>query len=291
MFSFKPITAFDYELFSRYLDINKFINSEYNFTTWFTWGHVLKIEHTIIEECLCVKGVSYGEEYFYLPLGEKEQIKKALLRLIGYCDGRQPLVLMSMSDDMVKLIEEFGLMQDFEHTDRREFYDYVYKHEKLITLSGKKLHGKRNHYNYFVSNFESSMEDITDDNLEECKKMINEMVQERSITVNDELNVTMNSLLYRKELRLMGGVLMVDGKVAGVILAENFYGMVIIHIAKSNTNIRGAAVALFKMFLEKYFSDCEYVNFTDDMGLEGLRQAKLSYAPDYFIEKCSLKGK
>ena len=32
--------------------------------------------------------------------------------------------------------------------------DYVYESEKLCTLSGKKLHGKRNHINKFKATYE-----------------------------------------------------------------------------------------------------------------------------------------
>jgi hypothetical protein len=74
---------------------------------------------------------------------------------------------------------------------------------------------------------------------------------------------------------------------AGVIIAQNHHGTALIHIAKADVEIRGASVALFAYFLRENLTECEYVNFMEDMGIEGLRQMKESYYPEFLIEKFS----
>ena len=41
----------------------------------------------------------------------------------------------------------------------------------------------------------------------------------------------------------------------------------------------------FARYLRQKFPELQYLNREDDMGLEGLRKAKLSYQPHHFAEK------
>lgn len=60
------------------------------------------------------------------------------------------------------------------------------------------------------------------------------------------------------------------------------------HVEKANPEIRGLYTAINKLFLENEFPDVEFVNREEDLGLEGLRQAKLSYKPIKLVEKYTL---
>ena len=58
-----------------------------------------------------------------------------------------------------------------------------------------------------------------------------------------------------------------------------------IHIEKANPDIRGLYPLINQQFLLHEFLEAEVVNREDDMGLEGLRKAKLSYEPIGFANK------
>ena len=62
----------------------------------------------------------------------------------------------------------------------------------------------------------------------------------------------------------------------------------VVHVEKANPEIRGLYTAINKLFLENEFPDVEFVNREEDLGLEGLRQAKLSYKPIKLVEKYTL---
>ena len=94
----------------------------------------------------------------------------------------------------------------------RDEADYVYETEKLSTLAGKKLHGKRNHINKFKSLYEDwNYETLSDDNVEECFQMAlkwrNQNGCEEDKEKNAEMCVTLNALRLFQELGMVGGVL------------------------------------------------------------------------------------
>jgi len=289
MLSFKKVTMDDKDLITQYLDINKFKNSEYNFTTIMAWQFVYETHYTITNDCMILKGFEGDRAYFYFPLGKPEDIRLALHSLMEHCKALNiPFALINASAEMLAILEEISMLHLFEVDCRRDAADYVYKHEKLVTLSGKKLHGKKNHLNFFNNNYESILVPIDDSNIEACEELLKAEIAERSTRPYEELNSTFMALRYRDEFELTARALFADGNLAGVILAERHHEFALIQIAKANIAYRGASVALFQKFLAENFLDCEYVNFMEDLGLEGLRRAKLSYDPEFLVEKCIL---
>jgi len=82
----------------------------------------------------------------------------------------------------------------------------------------------------------------------------------------------------------------VDGKLEAFSLGEYLNSnMALIHVEKANPDIRGLYPFINQQFLVSEFSDVEFVNREEDMGIEGLRKAKLSYHPIRFVEKYSVK--
>lgn len=84
----------------------------------------------------------------------------------------------------------------------------------------------------------------------------------------------------------LGGMLLVDNKVVAVTFGEALnQDTVVIHIEKANTDFRGAYQAINRHYLQNHWSDYTYVNRQQDLGIEGLRKAKMSYHPLRLVEK------
>jgi len=287
----KPFALADRTHIEKYLKINDYINSEYSFVTWYGWQGLFSHRHSIVENCLCVFGKTPsrenepGLEFVNFPLGEKNDVKRALLYLLEYFSKKgKRLTLMSVSNLMLNTLEEIDLIDYFTVERERDREDYIVPRENFITLTGKKLHTKRNHYNFFVDNYNAEIIPITESLIPECQTMLSDIIEDRSISPNAELSVTNVLLKQRDALGLKGGVLFADSKAIGVILGECRGDNSIIHIAKADVNYRGASVALFKLFLEGHFATCPHVNLMDDMGIEGLRRSKQGWRPEYMAE-------
>ena len=288
----KAITIDDKAIFETYLKINEYHNSEYNFTTLFAWQEAYKIKYTILHNCLCIFGEDQGEEYAYFPLGEKHDVSKALCCIFKYFKEKDRVFrLISLSEKMLCFLREKKLEEQFDILPQRGFFDYIYKREKLVTFSGKKLNAKRNHLNYFYNNYKYEFMDITNENEAACQEKLSDLIFSRSLDSQAEFIATMKILKNRETIGLIGKVLYVQGEIVGIILGQYHHGMALIEIAKADIDYRGASVALFQLFLKDNLTDCEEVNLMEDLGLEGLRKVKLSYKPEYLIEKFSLIAK
>ena len=84
----------------------------------------------------------------------------------------------------------------------------------------------------------------------------------------------------------MGGVY-IDGNLEAFTIGSYNVRekMAIIHIEKANPEIRGLYQFINQQFLINEFPDAVLVNREDDLGLEGLRKAKMSYNPVGFARK------
>ena len=114
---------------------------------------------------------------------------------------------------------------------------------------------------------------------------------------NDEYNrvdyelMGIQSVLKNCELLKfqMGGVF-IDGKLEAFSIGsysqaeETAY----IHVEKANYEIRGLYAFINQQFLIHAFPQALKVNREDDMGLEGLRKAKLSYQPINLVKKYNI---
>ena len=58
-----------------------------------------------------------------------------------------------------------------------------------------------------------------------------------------------------------------------------------IHIEKADTHYNGIYAGINNCFAKAAAADYKYINREEDMGIDGLRQAKLSYHPAFLLEK------
>ena len=87
---------------------------------------------------------------------------------------------------------------------------------------------------------------------------------------------------------LLGAVLRVDGVIVAYCLAARTCDDTVeVMVEKADYSFDGAYQMINKSFAELVSGDVKYLNREDDMGLPGLRKAKLSYYPAMLIEKYS----
>ncbi len=129
---------------------------------------------------------------------------------------------------------------------------------------------------------------ITGDMMGECVDVYNEWLSEKSPdeTDNMELCAIKTLLMHMDVLGIRGGGIRIDGKLAAFTLGQKMDdNMAVVHIEKADNEIMGLYTVINNQFVQHELTDVKFINREEDMGMEGLRKAKLSYYPAYMIDK------
>ena len=289
---FKRAQLEDKEIITRYFTNHTSRSCERTFANVFLWSRKYPVTWAIVEQALVFKSEDEEHLEFAFPAGEPENVKKALEVLMQYSAQRNvPFQMYNVTPEYYAQLEEWypGRFQ-IEYV--RDDADYVYESEKLATLSGKKLHGKRNHINKFKATYEGrwSYEKMTRDNVEDCFQMALKWREENGCEEDSEkrseMCVTLNSLRLLEELELTGGVLRIDDEVVAFTIGEPICkDTFVVHIEKAFADVQGAYPMINQQFVEHECMNYRYINREEDTGSEGLRKAKLSYRPAFMVEK------
>ena len=176
----------------------------------------------------------------------------------------------------------------------RDNADYIYEREKLVSLVGKKLHGKRNHIKRFQDqNPGWRYESLRDDNIEACIEMAQEWCRRNCCTGDDgkkeELHLVIRALKNYKTLHMKGGLLRNETGVIAFTLGSPIGPDTFdVCFEKAFSEIQGAYPMINQQFVAHELQEYRYVNREEDLGVPGLRKAKLSYDPDILLEKGSV---
>lgn len=291
---FKKPEMEDRELLHSYFKKYPSRSCEKTFVNTYLWARFYGVTYAIIENTLVFKTNTYGLSFSY-PIGKASDVKLAIEVLKEYAEGLgEPFVLYHVTETQFMQLDGW-YPERFELIYNRDIADYVYESEKLATLSGKKLHAKRNHINKFKATHENwSYETMSEDNLEDCFQMALNWRKENGCEDDEEKNaemcVTLNSLRLFKELELVGGVLRIDGEVVAFTIGEPICNdTFVVHIEKAYADIQGAYPMINQQFVEHECMQYKYINREEDTGSEGLRKAKLSYRPAFLVEKGIVK--
>lgn len=294
MLEFKCICADDYERYNKYRALDVTYASEGVFATMFIWDKYYNLEVAENGEFFFIRFniKGKGSAYFF-PIG-KGDLEKAVEQLWEYsgAKGEKLRFLLVSRENTDKLIKMYP--DKFSAEPDRSCFDYVYLTERMISLSGKKLHSKRNHLNYFFENYNYEYTEVTEPLLlEKCAKKAYELIGAKTKNRNSfELGAMERYFENYFKFNQKGAALLIDTDIAAMTFGERLNGeTALIQIELADDKYRGAYQAINKLFCENEWKDCRYVNREEDMGIEGLRKAKESYQPEFLVEKFIIEEK
>lgn len=174
-------------------------------------------------------------------------------------------------------------------------FDYIYSQSDLSLLKGKKYQKKRNHISKFLksySNYEFLLfnsENFNSKAKNDITKVLETWNSENEInkSVESEICSISSALSNFSDLNLFAGVLYTDNKPCGMTIASSISKTTVdILFEKCINSIadNGGYTFLCQNF-SKHLTNFEFINREEDLGLEGLRKSKLSYMPEYLLEK------
>lgn len=262
---------------------------EYTFSNNFIWRKAYKPEVGEMHGCAIIRFLENGKHRYTFPIGngDKKRVIEELLLLSSETDSK--LIMSPLGGEDKNLLLEWFPGQ-FLIEGNRDDYDYIYSREKLATLAGKKLHGKRNHIARFKDGDDWSYEPMTADNLEECRTMTYSWMKMRSEKWNEEMEteviVLHEAFDHMKELGLIGGILRKKGEIVAFCIGERLNSdTFVVHFEKAYPDLQGAYPMINQQFVLHECEGYAYINREEDTGDLGLRKAKMSYYPDILLKK------
>ncbi|MDF2882537.1 MAG: hypothetical protein K0R54_3094 [Clostridiaceae bacterium] len=284
MIKFEKLQLSDKSLFEKFLKPYSFKTSEYSFTNLFIWREACSTEYVLIDNSLIIKKKDFNnKEHFMQPIGyTKDNLEGIISSLQEYRMEHDMMYLFKDAEedfiDNIKSLENI----DLHITEDRDNFDYIYSSEKLINLSGKILHKKKNHYNYFVKNYKYETSPLTMELVPECIEASKRWCKIKHCKgyLLYELKAIEEILRNSSKLDFEGMVVLVNDVIEGFTIGEKISDdMAIIHIEKANPEINGLYNFINRTFIQNYYSEVPLINREQDLGLDGLRQAKESYLP------------
>ena len=269
-------------------------NCDFSFMNIFSWRFLYDTEIAFHEGWLLFRFKVDGHLAYQLPLGGSDYrpIVEALLAdaerlghpllMLGVCEQELPAVKAVLPDHY------FAIAQ-------RDYADYLYRHEALATLSGKRLQAKRN----FANRFERLYPDheilpLGPEHFVECLQLDTEWGKSKANTspeaaYADERRSLEEVFSHWGELDAHGIVLRVGGRVVAFTYGTPInYDTFDVCMEKADTSYEGVYAAVNRAFARTIPAGYCYLNREEDLGLEGLRRAKLSYCPERLLQKYAI---
>jgi len=268
----------------QYLTQSPLEASEYTFTNIFAYKKAYNFKVSVMNESLVILKDTPPASFF-CPVGAPLNIK-SLFDLLGE-RGEDPC-LERVPESFVK--RHITHNKNYEAIEEREHFDYLHDVKELIELKGRKFHDKKNKVNKFRSAYKYEYHKLTNEIIEECLEYEHYWCEERDCEKDHGLRKERCAILAMLKnfdaLNLSGGVIRIDGRIAALTITEEFLSdTVVIHIEKANPDIPGLYQVINQEFLMHEGEKYTFVNREQDLGIKGLRNAKMSYNPVRFIKK------
>ena len=262
---------------------------EYTFANNFVWRKVYHVEVAEKYGCAIIRFEEEGVVMYSYPIGAGDH-RKVIDELRTICEEeKRPLIMSPLSEaDREQMLTWYS--EQFLIQGDRNDYDYIYTREKLATLAGKKMHGKRNHIARFQDEDDWCYEELNDSNIEECRNMTYTWIKMRAEKWNEEMELEMSVLHeafdHRKELGLVGGIIRKAGQIVAFSIGEPLNSdTYVVHFEKAFPDMQGAYPMINQQFVLHVCEEYTYVNREEDTGDPGLRKAKMSYYPEILLKK------
>ncbi len=285
---FKSVTEKDIPLIRSFLDEFNEYSCEFSAINLLVWQEYFGFGFCVEDGMLFSKNCVGGRTSFGIPFSK--DMPKAIAKLREYCkENDLKLLLFGGKGERFDLLN--GQMNgSFTYTPIRDSFEYIYNVSDLMHLSGKKYHSKRNHISAFKKKYNWCYEKLGKNNSEDVLKMLYHWYNcytEKSADSMETEKIGITRLIKEYSIEgIKGGVLRVDGNIIAFTLGCEISDAVFdVNFEKALVEFDGAYAMINNQFVLNELSDYTYINREEDMGIEGLRKAKLSYKPAILLEK------
>lgn len=289
---FKPVTLADREFFTRFYEQYPQTHSDNTFTNMVCWNHYAHYTYAYVEKNIIIASTIDSVPRFRPPIGPRNPaLLRSLVRLASELSDAEPVVLIDpdTASWMKEICPGINLVPDRNH------FEYVYRASDLADLPGKNYLTIRRQVNKFKRNCASTVEPISRDNWEEVKRFLIEWCEWKGCEGGDpvlahEKDAVFFAIDHIDELSIRGLVIRVFNKIGAISLYERLNSdTALVHFEKGLPDCEGIYKAVNNEVAARLAQNFTYINRESDLGVAGLREAKMRYHPHHMVEVYSLK--
>ena len=285
--AFHPLTLSDRESMQAVTLPSGRRNCNFTFANLVGWKFLFGTEVCVLENAVVLRFTFDGQRAYMVCTSEAmpQELIEALLD-----DSNGNLTLTGLEDSQVAQLSTLNSKLSTNIGPVRDQYDYIYRRTDLETLHGRHLDAKRNHIHRFRAEHpDFEYRPLTPEYFDECRRLT-EIWQARtkfkgnSEAIDVEKQVMETIFSNWDALGMTGGSIFVDGRMVAFT-----YGSAVttdtldVCVEKADRHVEGAFAIINQQFAEHLPEQYIYLNREEDMGIPGLRQAKLSYHPEILL--------
>jgi hypothetical protein len=282
---FKPVTLADQAFFKDHYARYPQVHSDNTFTNMVCWNHYAHYEYAYYRGNILISSTIADKTIFRPPIGPPDEtLLRELIRLAVDFGDDAPLVLIDM-EAREWLLEIFP---DIELQEDPDYAEYVYLASMLAELPGKEYVTIRHQLNKFRRHCSPVVELISPGMLGEVREFLIEWCEWKDCDGKEFLANEKDAILFAIShfdlLGLSGLAIRVQGKIGAISLYEPLNpDTAVIHFEKGLPDCEGIYKAINTETAQVLHHSFRYINRESDMGVPGLREAKLRYHPDHMV--------
>jgi hypothetical protein len=175
----------------------------------------------------------------------------------------------------------------FSVVEDRDNFDYLYERESLASLSGKKFHKKKNLVNAYCTAYACEALPLTKERFKDVQYILDAWQANQAAGKKTDYGECKEALDNMETLGLDGIVTYADGKPSGFSLGERIAAGTIycVHFEKGIDTYKGVFQYVNQATAKQLPEVVRLLNREQDLGDEGLRQAKETYRPSGYVVK------
>ena len=287
---YQPITLEDKPIFDKHYEKSPPTISDNLFTTLISWKEYANFCYTILDKNLLIMSEIENKIYLRPPSGKIN--KNVFDQVIKLAKKQETAYSLSLIDKQTKGWMESNY-KGIELIPRRDYFDYVYLSKDLAELVGSEYSKIRNRLNKFKRNFSYTVEEINKENMSEVREFLKRWCLWRDCESDPILENEKKAILYSArhffDLGLSGIAMKVHDNIEAISVYEKMNSdTVVVHYEKGSPDYDGIYKAINQEVAKIVQKNFKYINRESDMGVPGLRKAKMSYRPHHIVEVFAL---
>lgn len=283
---FRPVTLADRAFFLAHYANYPQVHSDNSFANIVCWNHFAHYTYAYVNDAIILSSTIDGQTKFRPPIGERDpDLLDDVIRLAVDAGDDAPLALIDAGTrDWIREIYP-GLPL---HPDRA-YFEYVYQTRDLSALSGSKFLTIRRHLNRFRRDCDPLVEPVNEENFDGIRNFLVEWCEWKQCNGHPFLGYEKDAMLFAidhfRELDLHGLFIEARGKVGAIAIFEELNpSTAVVHFEKGLPDCEGIYKAINAETAAYLKNRYEFINRESDMGVPGLREAKMRYHPHHLVE-------